>query len=389
MDPAISGNWGALYQGEAAQLLRAMPDDSVHCAVTSPPYFNLRSYGAGEQEIGREQTPTEYVLRLVGVFRELRRVLRPDGVFWLNLGDSYAAGSGGGGAESHRRTTSGRMMPQQGRAPVTGGLKRKDLIGIPWMVAFALREDGWYLRADCVWHKPNAMPSSVRDRPVRDHEYLFLFSPSEHYYYDDVAVREPAVKGAAGSSFTRGKTAGHQPNDWEGPRRDDGWRSRRTVWSVPTVPFSAKSYGVADIEHFAAYPEALVEPCILSSTSAHGCCGTCGAPYRRVTVRTPMHLRPGTSKGLPGMRTTDGLADTMTALATVSTVGWEPTCEHPGAPVVPATVLDPFCGSGTTLSCAVRLGRRALGIELNPDYIPLAAARLDRLEQEQERTSAA
>lgn len=232
--------------GDCLTLLRNMPDQSVHCCVTSPPYWGQRDYG-NELQIGQEPTPDAFVASLVGVFAEVRRVLRDDGTLWLNLGDSYAANRGGtsmpaetlAGGVSGRGAIDAKRGRESGytphRDPAAHGLKHKDLIGIPWRVAFALQAAGWYLRQDIIWHKPAPMPESVRDRCTKAHEYLFLLAKSERYYYDAAAIAEPA---------------------------DTGTRNRRDVWSMQTQPFAGA--------HFAVMPEALVEPCILAGCPVGG-----------------------------------------------------------------------------------------------------------------------
>jgi DNA modification methylase len=246
-----------LYLGDARAVLVAMSDESAQCCVTSPPYWGLRDYGADGQ-LGLEASPDEYVSALVAVFREVRRVLRDDGTLWLNLGDSYARAPEKGGTG----TPNGRNKPEMGYTgakPLPSGLKPKDLVGIPWRVAFALQADGWWLRSDIIWHKPNPMPESVTDRPTKAHEYVFLLAKSETYFYDADAVKEPAVRGHAGSRFDSGKTAAHQLGRASAtPRVDDGTRNRRSVWSIATRPFKGA--------HFATFPPALVEPCILAGS---------------------------------------------------------------------------------------------------------------------------
>lgn len=244
--------------------LGLMPTGCVNTCVTSPPYFGLRDYGHDGQ-IGLEDTPDAYVARLVEVFREVRRVLRDDGTLWLNIGDSYAANRSyqveqtkGGPKHGAAQAVSGR--PQRA---MDYGLKPKDLIGIPWRVAFALQADGWYLRQDIIWHKPNAMPESVSDRCTKAHEYIFLLSKGPRYYFDTEAVKEDAVKGAAGSSFSKGKTAAHQlGRASEKERAEDGKRNRRSVWTVATKPFKGA--------HFATFPPDLIEPCVLAGCPVGG-----------------------------------------------------------------------------------------------------------------------
>jgi DNA modification methylase len=314
-----------IIAGDCIEGMRTLPDASVHCCVTSPPYWGLRNYGHDGQ-IGLESTPDAYVARMVEVFREVRRVLRDDGTLWLNLGDSYAAARGGTSmpAETLAGGVSGRgdIVAQRGREsgctphrdPVAHGLKHKDLVGIPWRVAFALQADGWWLRQDIIWHKPNPMPESVRDRCTKAHEYVFLLTKSERYWYDADAVSEAVacvrgpgnkrpLKGVEEDGEKHRTRAGlHKAAErWreEGPPES---RNRRSVWTVTTKP-----YGGA---HFAVMPPDLVEPCIKAG------------------------------------------------------------CPEGG------TVLDPFAGSGTTLAVAAELGRNAIGCELNPAYIALAEQRI-------------
>ncbi len=373
-------------QGDALAQLRTLPADSVQCVVTSPPYWGLRDYGV-EGQIGLESTPEAFTARLVEVFREVRRVLRPDGTCWMNLGDSYASNAGGydsktcdprisaktmsavlktrnrGTRPGSPKHTDGSMGPmtQPNRMPIAG-LKPKDLVGIPWRVAFALQADGWWLRQDIIWHKPNPMPESVRDRCTKAHEYLFLLTKSERYFFDQEAILEPVspntharlsqnvqdqigserANGGAktngnmkavsrgswkGSGFDTGKTAEHHDAAKDakgltagrklaepgGMVKNNGSfdaalaimpdkRNKRSVWTIPTFAMSEA--------HFATFPPALVQPCILAGTR---------------------------------------LGD---------------------------VVLDPFLGSGTTAMVALELGRRAIGIELNPEYLAIARRRM-------------
>jgi DNA modification methylase len=366
----VGSSW--ILQGDVLAVLASLPDQSVHCCVTSPPYFGLRDYGQDGQ-IGLEKTPQEYVEKMVAVFREVRRVLRDDGTLWLNLGDSYAAtgrkGSGGVGKGTiaggrGQATNKGSFYGDLSkRRSADYGLKDKDLIGIPWRVALALQADGWYLRSDIIWNKPNPMPSSVRDRCTMSHEYIFMLAKSERYYYDADAIAEPLASASVerlsqanlanqkGSDRVPGKTNGNMKavlkQDGTGNRQTTGFngryfgsdkpytgqatkdyaksgaqdasetkrrivdrilageivkRNKRTVWTVTTKPFKGA--------HFATFPPDLIEPCILA-----------GCP-------------------------------------------------------VGGTVLDPFGGSGTTGLVADRHGRNAILIELNPEYIEIAKKRL-------------
>lgn len=308
-----------IHEGDALAVMKTLPDASVQCCVTSPPYWGLRDYGAAGQ-LGLEKTPDEYVAAMVAVFREVRRVLRGDGTLWLNLGDSYAGSWGAQGRTGQmadRSVISARQIsahPQRvsrtGSIPDGSGLEPKDLVGIPWRVAFALQADGWWLRSDIIWAKPNPMPESVTDRPTRSHEYVFLFAKSERYYFDAEAVREPDV----GSDHPRSVLAGQASLEPSGglrsshrgirtaEGRNGAGRNIRTVWRVVTEPFPGA--------HFATFPTKLVEPCILA-----------GAPRGGV-------------------------------------------------------VLDPFSGAGTTGLVAHRLGRAFIGIELNPEYAAMARRRI-------------
>lgn len=253
-EPVSIGN-ATLYQGDCLEVLRGLPDASVQCCVTSPPYYGLRDYGHAGQ-IGLESTPDEYVARLVAVFREVRRVLRDDGTCWINLGDSYA----NGGRKTRDRDDKLNHRGMNVR-PIDGA-KPKDLLGIPWRVAFALQADGWYLRQDIIWHKPNPMPESVRDRCTKAHEYIFMLSKSQRYYYDSKAIHEPSVMRPQNRNTKRSE---HPKGDagrgvHVRPEGGTGYetRNRRSVWTVATKPYTGA--------HFAVMPPALVEPCILAGS---------------------------------------------------------------------------------------------------------------------------
>lgn len=305
-------NLDQCYLGDCREGMREMiaAGVKVQTCVTSPPYFGLRDYGHDGQ-IGLEETPSEFVAKLVEVFNLVRELLADDGTMWLNLGDSYASGGRGGGGAYMNERGDKAWGPRAGlngwRSP-PAGLKHKDLIGIPWRVAFALQEAGWYLRQDIIWQKPNPMPESVTDRCTKAHEYLFLLTKSERYYFDNGAIQEQATGEAPGNSKpTKGGRAYEQGQSEHrtaanlhaiGARET---RNKRSVWTVPTVPFKGA--------HFATFPPALIEPCILAGS------------------------RPGD------------------------------------------IVFDPFMGSGTTAQVAQQLGRRWLGCELNPEYMKLQAER--------------
>jgi DNA modification methylase len=252
-----------IYNMDCLKGLKQLDDNSINCCVTSPPYWGLRDYGV-EGQFGLESTPEEYVAKMVEVFREVKRVLRKDGTLWLNLGDSYSGSCQTGGVNSI--SGNGKSQPHVKHKRNTN-LKPKDLVGIPWMVAFALRADGWYLRQDIIWHKPNPMPESVKDRCTKAHEYIFLLSKSQHYYYDHEAISEPYTSKA---EKPRNKAAEGYNNSYVGGRWSEGERdyysagkrNKRSVWTVATKPFKEA--------HFAVFPPALIEPCILAGCPENG-----------------------------------------------------------------------------------------------------------------------
>jgi DNA modification methylase len=248
--------------GDCREILKSLPDNSINCCVTSPPYFGLRDYGADGQ-IGLEETPAEFVMALVEVLKEVNRVLRLDGTLWLNLGDTYSTdGKWGGGKTNSGKNYTSFAGGYRNIKRVTG-LAGKQLLGIPWRVAFALQDDGWWLRSEIIWHKPNAMPESVTDRPTKAHEQIFLLTKSSKYYYDNEAIKEPQIKGNCGSKFSSGKTAIHQLNRSSDKERiEDGFRNKRSVWTVASQPYSGS--------HFATFPEKLIEPCILAGCPVGG-----------------------------------------------------------------------------------------------------------------------
>jgi DNA modification methylase len=260
-----------IYQGDVLKVLKTFPDESIHCCVTSPPYWGLRDYGV-EGQLGLESTPEEYVEKMVEVFRKVKRVLRKDGTLWLNLGDSYANANPGSGGQC-KLSGAGRNMTEARYTNIkrdVSSLKPKDLVGVPWMVAFALRADGWYLRQDIIWHKPNPMPESVKDRCTKAHEYIFLLSKSRKYYYDHEAIKEKAVSGTDLGILRSKKqaTCNHpsilkrQKENIDSRTAGDGNRNKRSVWTVATKPFKEA--------HFATFPEKLIEPCILAGCPEGG-----------------------------------------------------------------------------------------------------------------------
>ena len=305
--------------GDALEKLKMLPDESINCCVTSPPYYALRDYGV-EGQIGLEPSSEEYIQRLVAIFHEVYRVLRSDGTLWLNIADTYA-GSGKGAWKNKEKQKEVYVL-DPGSTPtkiktVRNSIKAKDLIGIPWMLAFALRADGWYLRQDIIWYKPNCMPESVKDRCTKSHEYIFLLSKSPYYYFDYQVIQEPMV--SSDNTSPRGSKGTYTPNagrrktkqisqDKTKQANIKNLRRKRDVWSVST-----KGYKDA---HFATFPPKLIKPCILA-----------GCP-------------------------------------------------------IGGTVLDPFLGSGTTAEVAEKLGRNCIGIELNKEYKPLIENRISNLRKE-------
>ena len=355
-----------------------LADESVHCVVTSPPYWGLRDYGIGDQ-LGLEATPEEYVANMVAVFREVKRVLRSDGVVFLNLGDSYAGGGMNPRPDSKYASGLKSNRPNDDRldTPIPSGLKPKDLCGVPWRVAFALQADGWWLRSDCIWAKPNPMPESCRDRPTKSHEYIFLMTKSANYFYDQEAVRENVGENTvrrAGHLVGGTKDKVLRDNDIGQRLTFDQFiergRNLRTVWTIATAPYSGA--------HFATFPPALVERCIRAGTSERGACPVCGKQWER-EIKPSSEYAKFLGKGYHDHShdTTQGQSQTKSMPrmnSTYLTVGWRPTCAHDNDPI-PATVFDPFVGSGTTVAVAQQLGRRGVGIDLSLPYLHLARER--------------
>jgi DNA modification methylase len=254
-------NKAQVLLGDVRQRLAEIPDDSIQACITSPPYWGLRDYGQDDQ-IGLEQDPNAFVASLVDVFREVKRALTPDGVFWLNIGDSYS-GSGKGTAGNLGKKHNERHLEHKHSAIIPDGLKPKDLVGIPWRLAFALQADGWYLRQDIIWHKPNPMPESVTDRCTKAHEYIFLLSKSAKYYFDHEAIKEeaktpPAVRDKHGEGYQADYAKGDRFSAGERTWGADGRKNKRSVWTVTTKPFRGA--------HFATFPPQLIEPCILAGS---------------------------------------------------------------------------------------------------------------------------
>ena len=476
--PYWSNGVATLYQADARAI--PLPDGSVHCCITSPPYWGLRDYGlsawdGGDPEcghrkrrndsaarvdggipsnnnhaqegwaggvcghcgatqqaagIGLEPTLSDWLANIVAVGREVWRVLRDDGTYWLNLGDAYS-----GSSKQTGRNDVARMYgePSQVAAIQTGkgvsdsSLPAKNLMGQPWRAAFALQDDGWILRSAIVWHKPNPMPESVSDRPTSAYEMVFLLAKRAHYFYDAEAVREPQTADQLHRAQT-GVITERSPDRKKGgsARSEDSFqsaipnvsilpagRNARNVWTIPTQ-------GRPEA-HFATFPDELPRRCILAGTSEHGVCADCGAPWARETDSETIDTRPKSAgrniDRVGGMSRGENFnnGDIRRGVKHTQTVGWQPTCDcgpceyhrllsayrramaalddvwndadppdmpqpptgectHP--PRIPATVLDPFVGSGTTVAVAQQLGRHGIGLDLNPDYLAIAAKRL-------------
>jgi DNA modification methylase len=427
-------------QGDCREVLRNLPPESVHMVVTSPPYWGLRDYkippsiwggdlacdhewdqeirtidnhngssgntweggsilankgsrysqiqtefcllcGALRGALGLEPSIHLYVEHIVEVFREVHRVLRPDGTLWLNLGDSYATGTSVNRPPS-RMAEHGHWSTPEIALRINGakdGLKPKDLCGIPWRVALALQEDGWWLRQDIIWAKINPMPESVTDRCTKSHEYVFLLSKSEKYYYDHMAIAEPLDRPDEAQRKTPGKFGGankhikaskqsrlHSGNEYTGTAT--GTRNKRSVWTIASKPFKGS--------HFAVFPPKLVEPCIKAGTSERGCCSRCGAPQERIIEKASQGSPNNASiRGHSPSSCASGSPQRANMFTETATIDWQPSCTC-NADVIPCTVLDPFGGAGTTGLVADRLHRDAVLIELNPEYIDMAQCRI-------------
>lgn len=494
IESVLSGrhSW-VIEHGNSLELLRSMPDNSIHCFVTSPPYWALRSYGTNPQvwggepncdhsfgvenvrsRVGWESTPEGqkqfkaadsssyrtssqtcqkcgawkgelgsepvpdclgwargevcsqcYICHMRVIFAEVRRVMRPDGTAWVNLGDSYSA-TGKGGRDFNAEPSKGKKIPRGSGRWGNGnnevhGLPAKNLIGVPWRFALAMQADGFYLRQEIIWQKPSAMPESVKDRCTRSHEQIFLLAKSERYYFDSIAIREPAKASSIarlaqnidqqnGSDRISGKTNGNMKAVRFGGDKADGYGTRihsgkewnpmmaggaigiedrkttdatgepyltankRTVWSVANSGTSEA--------HFAVYPPALVEPMILAGTSEHGCCAECGKPYERLSETTYSNIGQTTdgrpAKGNNAKNDNGGECFKMEERTRRfdKTLGWQRTCKCANSKIVVAVVCDPFNGSGTTGLVALRLNLRYIGLELKEEYIKIATKRI-------------
>ena len=427
-----------IITGDAVQLLQEMEEESIHCVITSPPYWGLRSYGGDPGMIGMEDTLEEHLENIVSVFREIKRVLRKDGTCWLNCGDAYAGSWGGykvNGKHTQRKRNVEKwnrpiVIDPNRRPPATRkgcGFKPKNLMLLPSRVAIALQEDGaadvkamgvikqaqirildiydrnppdrvmqvldemeaeyaeakgnsWWIRSEIVWSKPAPQPESAGDRPTQAHEKLFLLTKSPRYFYDQVAVRRPLAE----SSIVRLNQ--DIENQHGSDRQHEGTKNQKAVgtseganlcnvWTIPKHAYKGA--------HFATFPPALVEPCIKAGTSDQGCCDVCGAPLVRKTDVKLVHAKDGKLKSYSAgerainadKRSRKRSGHKHGGLNRHTTIGWEPTCDCDGGNVS-CTVLDPFGGSGTVGLVADRLQRDAVLIEINPDYALMAKNRI-------------
>ncbi len=435
---------GCVVEGDALAMLKLIPDGSVQTCVTSPPYWGLRDYGTAtweggdsdcdhlgkpmptragfneryfdrpsaegnkqdalrepykevcgkcgakriDSQIGLEKTPDEYVAKMVEVFREVRRVLRDDGTVWLNMGDCYQSGARGS-YDRERAGVSKNLGSAENRADFLqapnrlpqAGLKDKDLCGIPWRVAFALQADGWWLRQDIIWHKPNPMPESVTDRCTKAHEYIFLLSKAPRYFYDADAIREecdapPVTEKRSGIRSSELETLGLTRGTGNKSCSNPAGANKRSVWTITTQPYPDA--------HFATFPQKLVEPCIMAGSSEKGRCPKCGTPWTRITESDKTFESGSGKSGNPIAGKQDLTASEtnstpdirMGPVVHTKTVGWEAQCECTWPEPVPCIVLDPFMGSGTVAKVAAGLGRDYIGIELNPEYAAMARQRV-------------
>jgi DNA modification methylase len=417
-----------ILKGDCLETLKSLDEQSINTCVTSPPYWGLRDYGTGEwvggdpdcphmrttkiskdtatghkamyeqgnvvgdaiykskcpkcgsvrkdKQLGLEETPEEFVENLVRVFKEVKRVLRDDGTVWLNLGDSYYNYRPGKGQALSKQSVSNtdQDLPQDcaRRGNKIAGLKEKDLVGIPWRVAFALQADGWYLRQDIIWHKPNPMPESVRDRCTKSHEYIFLLSKNPKYYYDNEAIKEDAKSAGKKSDGFKGRQGGAEYHATGGGIGSEekiyNKKNKRSVWTITTKPYKEA--------HFATFPTDLIEPCVLA-----GCpeeiCVDCGKPYKRV-MQKPKQLEIERNKrsGLDD-RKVGGVLDKYNRENPPIDLGLQKQCDCETNETKGGTVLDPFGGSGTTGVVASKHNRNAVLCELNEGYIDIAEKRLN------------
>ena len=424
-----------LYTGDCVEVLKSLPEKSVHCVVTSPPYHGLRSYGGDPGMIGLEPTFEDHLINLVKVFQEVRRVLRDDGTLWLNYGDAYSGGGRGKGStlEGTKQDTN---EGSKGSVPVgfaATGLQSKNLMMMPSRVALALQADGWILRSEIIWAKPNPMPESVTDRPTSAHEKVYLFAKSQKYFYDAVAVRtrlkdpgddrkgraksshksmptgerngirpkqvpagwassenykgqDPRYKKRKDPTYKKDKQRGHGRRHqgfnekWDQMTKEEqqvGGANLRNVWHISTYNYKEA--------HFATFPPKLVEPCIKAGTSEMGCCADCGTPLVRQSIKNLIATENNTNFRQRGTKHVHGGDSAASHRHTTghkpglrnqyTTIDWKPSCECE-AEIKPCVVMDPFGGSGTVGEVAAKHGRNSIIIEINDGYTDLAYKRI-------------
>jgi len=394
------------FCGHAPDFLSQIPSESIHCCITSPPYWGLRDYKIESKVwpngwrgcLGLESTPEMYIEHLVEIFREVKRVLRKDGTLWLNMGDSYAGGGRGGkGQRGKGSLEESRYNRGQKIGLPTGkldGLKPKDLCGIPWRIALTLQADGWWLRSDIIWAKPNPMPESVKDRPIRSHEYIFLLTKSAKYYFDSEAVKENYsdsylndlrhITGSTDRNEKNGYLEALAQNPKKLHRMFDKpigtGRNIRSVWTITTKPFKEA--------HFATFPPELPERCIKAGTSEKGVCPKCGAPWVRIIEKSGGTIGKGwtnhsadmeqgmSQKGCAGLGNKKNESG---EFYQVQTLGWRPSCKCNAGESIPAIVFDPFAGAGTTGMEAKRLGRNYIIVDIKPEYCEMTRKRIAKV----------
>ena len=409
-----------IIYGSALKILRKLPSNSVHCCITSPPYWGLRDYntkpliwdgkkgckhkwgnfqkgrvtgkgnrpsdnknkrigkefdskevrsfcqkcGAWKGSLGLEPTPELYIKHLVKIFRQVKRVLRKDGTLWLNIGDTYSRGdrknvptqrglaSSKSDKDKYLFDSPSAMMSNHET------IKPKDLVGIPWMLAFALRDDGWYLRIEIIWSKPNPMPESVKDRPTKSHEFIFLLSKSGKYFYDAEAIKEQTKDWGLrdrkkGSAFVDGTPGRSKQSGGKDCNFAERGRNKRSVWTVTTKPYKKA--------HFATFPTKLIKPIIKAGTSKYGVCKKCGTPYVRV------------------LKVVDKVCNQFGERKNITkTISWKKVCDCKTKKFIPAIILDPFGGSGTVAKVSKKYGRDFISIDLNKNYCEMQEDRIDR-----------
>ncbi len=384
----------ALYHGHVIDRLRDLPARSVQCVITSPPYWGLRDYGNGDDQIGNERIPDClgwatglpcgecFVCHMVQVFREVHRVLRDDGTLWLNLGDTYAGSmTGGTGPKSPEQATKRNEQKMFDRGNIETGIDKGNLVGVPWRTALALQADGWILRNDIVWSKSSQMPESVENRCTKSHEYIHMFTKKQDYFFDYVAIQEDSksdprnnvpvkfkptskkdkldtsdkIRSAATSASMNGRD--EVPYDKT---------NKRDVWVLPTANYKGG--------HFATFSSRLITPCILSGTSEHGCCAVCYRPWERLVVRNggvPSGDKTNDSRDRSFSSSRNGVESFTLdgVIARKETGGWRKMCGCRTDEVVPCLVLDPFVGTGTTVATSLQLGRHGVGIDLSEKYL--------------------